>query len=137
MVCARCPCIALLVSYDWDSVPQILTVHQITCSGMHPGRQGQMSAGCAGEMKLADFGLARVFGSPNAGRYTDQAGAQSQANKAYVHAVSSHRLVLHAVQPAAAAHNTILRCCWRCLSAVLCELAARRLGHVLHRPCEN
>ena len=24
-------------------------------------------------MKLADFGLARVFGSPNAGRYTDQA----------------------------------------------------------------
>lgn len=26
----------------------------------------------AGEMKLADFGLARVFGSPEAGRYTDQ-----------------------------------------------------------------
>lgn len=37
------------------------------------GRSVKLSAGCAGEMKLADFGLARVFGSPNAGRYTDQA----------------------------------------------------------------
>ena len=25
-----------------------------------------------GEMKLADFGLARAFGSPEAGRYTSQ-----------------------------------------------------------------
>lgn len=36
---------------------------------MPPHERG---ACCAGEMKLADFGLARVFGSPEAGRYTDQ-----------------------------------------------------------------
>ncbi|KAK9838165.1 hypothetical protein WJX81_005984 [Elliptochloris bilobata] len=30
----------------------------------------------SGEMKLADFGLARVFGSPEAGRYTDQVFAR-------------------------------------------------------------
>lgn len=94
------------------------------------------SAGCAGEMKLADFGLARVFGSPNAGRYTDQVLGPRSAN---IGDCATFCQQLQTSPACCAAY-----CCSACHKSALllagaCPLccASRphaRLGHVPHRP---
>lgn len=87
----------------------------------------QMSAGCAGEMKLADFGLARVFGSPNAGRYTDQAGCPNQERLGLCMTLCQQPQNL----PACCAAYCWSRCCE--ITLLLCEPAACRLGRAPHR----